>query len=255
MNLDYFWYYTERVEEEGLNIGFDLYSKGHLIWLLVLAVAAIVLIVAYLRSGDRKREKIRKIIAWGLFIGEVIKNVILAIAGADLLNYLPLHLCGYTIFFSLMDVYFKKQNITSQMMSYALGPGALCALLFCSWTALPIAFNYMSAFSFVFHWAIVTYVIMRLAAGEFRPSYKGIWITCIVLVILAIPTYLVDMATDLNYMFIYKVQQNSPLVFIWNIFGTRFGQVGYLSGYALLAIVVFHALYLLYTILGFTRRK
>ena len=113
----------------------------------------------------------------------------------------------------------------------------------------------LSAFSFVFHWAIVTYVIMRLAAGEFRPSYKGIWITCIVLVILAIPTYLVDMATDLNYMFIYKVQQNSPLVFIWNIFGTRFGQVGYLSGYALLAIVVFHALYLLYTILGFTRRK
>ena len=255
MNFDYFWYYTEKVEEEGLKIGFDLYSRGHLIWLLCLAAAAILLIAVYLRSSDRKRLAIRKSIAWFLFIGEVVKNVILFIAGADLINYLPLHLCGYSIFFTLADVYLTKQKITEQLMVYALAPGALCALLFCSWTALPVAANYMSIFSFVFHWAIVTYVIMRLAAGEYRPTYKGIWIASVTLIILAIPTYIVDMITDLNYMFIYKVQQNSPLVFIWDIFGTRFGQVGYLVGYALLALAVFHGLYVLYTVLGFTKKR
>ncbi len=255
MDFKYFWYYTEKVEEERLNIGFDLYSRGHLIWLLCLAVAAIIVIAFYVRAGERTREKTRKTIAWFLFIGEIVKDVILVIAGADLINYLPIHLCGFTIFFTLADVYLRKQQITQQMMSYVLGPGALCALLFCSWTALPVAMNYMSIFSFVFHWAIVTYVIMRLAAGEYRPTYKGIWITVIVLIVLAVPTYFVDMATDLNYMFIYKVQQNSPLVFIWDIFGTRFGQAGYLFGYALLALTVFHALYLLYSVLGFTRRR
>lgn len=255
MNFDYFWYYTEKVQEEGLDIGFDLYSRGHLIWLLCLAVAAILLIAVYLRANDHKRLVIRKCIAWFLFIGEVVKNVILYIAGADLINYLPLHLCGFSIFFTLADVYLRKQKLTEQLMVYALAPGALCALLFCSWTLLPVAANYMSIFSFVFHWAIVTYVIMRLAAGEYRPTYKGIWIASITLIILAIPTYIVDMITDLNYMFIYKVQQNSPLVFIWNIFGTRFGQVGYLVGYALLALAVFHVLYVLYTVLGFTKKR
>ncbi len=255
MNFDYFWYYTEKVQEEGLDIGFDLYSKGHLIWLLCLAVAAILVIAFYLRANDKKRARTRKAFAWFLFIGEIVKNIILLIAGADLINYLPLHLCGFTIFFTMADVYLKKNRITSQLMSYALGPGALCALLFCSWTALPVAMNYMSIFSFVFHGAIVTYVLMRLVAGEYRPTYGGIWIASITLIILAIPTYFVDMITDLNYMFIYKVQQNSPLVFIWNIFGTRFGQPGYLVGYALLALSVFHALFLLYTVLGFTKKK
>ena len=255
MNFDYFWYYTERVEREGLHIGFNLYEKGHLTWLLVLAAAAIIVIAVYLRANDKKRGKIRKVMAWSLLIGEIVKDVILVTAGARLIDYLPLHLCGYTIFFMLADVYLKKQKITEQLMVYALGPGALCALLFCSWTALPVFGNFMTCFSFLFHWVIVTYVIMRLASGGYRPTYKGIWITLLTLAILAVPTYLVDRATDLNYMFIYKVQQNSPLVFIWNIFGTKFGQPGYLVGYALLAIVVFHALYLLYTILGFTKNR
>ncbi len=255
MNFDHFFYYTEKVQEEGLNIGFDLYGRGHLIWLLCLASAAILLTALYLRANDRKRAKIRKVMAWSIFIGEIIKDVVLVLAGADLIDYLPLHLCGYAIFFMLADVYLTKQKITGQLMCFALGPGALCALLFCSWTSLPVAANFLSCFSFIYHWAIVSYVIMRLTAGEYRPSYAGIWISALTLVSLAVPTYLVDMATDLNYMFIYKVQPNSPLVFIWNTFGTRFGQPGYLAGYALLALVVFHALYLVYTVLGCTGKK
>ena len=34
--LQYFFYYTKIVEEQGLtDIGFDLYGMGHLVWLAV----------------------------------------------------------------------------------------------------------------------------------------------------------------------------------------------------------------------------
>ena len=36
---------------------------------------------------------------------------------------------------------------------------------------------------------------------------------------------------------------------VWNIFGTRFGQAGYLAGVVLLVVVIFHILYLVYMVM------
>ena len=96
---------------------------------------------------------------------------------------------------------------------------------------------------------------MRLANGEIRPDYKGLWISVLTMAALAVPAYLVDMKTGYNYMFIYEVQRNSPLEIAWEIFGTRFGKPGYVVGAVILVTVIFHALYLIYGILGFRRRK
>ena len=238
-----------------MDIGFELYSRGHLIWLLALAVASLIMVPAYLRSSEHKQAKIRKIFALGLLISEIIKDIIIVIIGAPIDAYLPLHLCGYAIFFVLMDGFMPKQKVTGQLIAYAFGPGALAALLFCSWTMLPLFWNYLTIHSFIFHWAIVTYLIMRLADGEIRPDYKGLWISVLTMALLAVPAYLVDMKTGYNYMFIYEVQRNSPLEIAWEIFGTRFGKPGYVVGAMLLVIVIFHALYLIYGILGFRRRK
>lgn len=253
MSFDNFWLYTEKALAERPGVGFELYSKGHLIWLLALAIASIIVIPIYLRASDRKQLKIRKIFACGLAISEIVKDIIIVIIGAPLLGYLPLHLCGYAIFFLLADAYLPKQKITGQMIAYAFGPGALMALLFCSWTMLPLFWNFMTIHSFVFHWAIVTYLIMRLADGEIKPDYKGVWISILTMLILVIPAYLVDMKTGYNYMFIYEVQRNSPLEPIWEIFGVRWGKPGYFVGAVLLITVIFHVLYLIYGI--FRKRK
>ncbi len=255
MSFDNFWVYTEQANRENMNIGFELYSRGHLIWLLILAVASLIVVPAYIRSSEHKQAKIRKIFALGLLISEIVKDIIIVIIGAPISAYLPLHLCGYAIFFILMDAFLPKQKITGQLFAYAFGPGALAALLFCSWTMLPLFWNFMTIHSFIFHWAIVTYLIMRLADGEIRPDYKGLWISVLTMALLAVPAYLVDMKTGYNYMFIYEVQRNSPLEIAWEIFGTRFGKPGYVFGAVLLIIVIFHALYLIYGILGFRRRK
>ena len=255
MSFDNFWLYTEKAIEEHLNVGFELYSKGHLIWLLALAVASLIVVPVYLRAPRSRQAKIKKIFALGLLISEIIKDCIIIAVGAPISAYLPLHLCGYAIFFLLIDAFCPKQKITGQLIAYAFGPGALSALLFCSWTLLPLFWNFITIHSFVFHWAIVTYLIMQLANGEIRPDYKGLWISVLMMAVLAVPAYLVDMATGYNYMFIYEVQRNSPLEIAWEIFGTRFGKPGYVVGAMLLVIVIFHALYLIYGILGFRRRK
>ena len=252
MSFDYFWLYTEEAAREHLKVGFELFSRGHLLWLLALCVASIIVIPLYMRSSDRKQLKIRKIFAMGLLISEIIKDIIIVVIGAPISAYLPLHLCGYAIFFLLADAYLPKQKITGQLIAYAFGPGALMALLFCSWTILPLFWNFMTIHSFVFHWAIVTYLIMRLADGEIKPNYKGVWITLLTMALLAVPAYLVDMKTGYNYMFIYEVQRNSPLEPIWDIFGVRWGKPGYVVGAFLLVLVIFHALYLIY---GIFRKK
>ena len=253
MGFDYFWLYTEQAASEHTNVGFELFSKGHLIWLLVLAVASMIVIPMYMRSSDRKQLKIRKGFALFLLIIEIIKDIIVILIGAPIAAYLPLHLCGYAIFFLLADAFLPKQKLTGQMVAYAFGPGALMALLFCSWTSLPLFWNFMTIHSFVFHWAIMTYLLMRLMDGEIKPNYKGVWITLITMAALAVPAYLVDMKTGYNYMFIYEVQRNSPLEPVWDIFGVRWGKPGYVVGAFLLVLVIFHALYLIYGI--FRKRK
>lgn len=255
MSFDYFWLYTEQAVSEHLNVGFELYSRGHLIWLLALAVGALISVPAYVRGSKSRQAKMKKIFALFLLISEIVKDIIVVIIGAPITAYLPLHLCGYAIFFVLVDAFFPKQKVTGQLIAYAFGPGALAALLFCSWTVLPLFWNFMTIHSFIFHGVIVTYLIMRLANGEIRPDYKGLWISVLTMAALAVPAYLVDMKTGYNYMFIYEVQRNSPLEIAWEIFGTRFGKPGYVVGAFILVTVIFHALYLIYGILGFRRRK
>ena len=255
MSFENFWLYTEKALEENYDVGFELYSKGHLLWLLALAIGALIIIPVYLRGSHKKQEKMRKFFAAFLLVTEIIKDIIVVVIGAPITAYLPLHLCGYAIFFLLIDAYFPKQKITGQLVAYAFGPGALAALLFCSWTMLPLFWNFMTIHSFIFHGVIVTYLIMRLANGEIRPDYKGLWISVLTMAALAAPAYLVDMKTGYNYMFIYEVQRNSPLEIAWEIFGTRFGKPGYMVGAVILVTVIFHALYLIYGILGFRRRK
>ena len=252
MSFEYFWLYTEKAVAEKTNVGFDLYSKGHLIWLLIIAIGIAIMMPIYLKASPAKQLKIRKIFALTLLISEIIKDIIIVIIGAPITAYLPLHLCGYAIFFLLADAFLPKQKVTGQLIAYAFGPGALAALLFCSWTVLPLFWNFMTIHSFLFHGVIVCYLLMRLADGEIKPDYKGLWISVITMAALAVPAYLVDMKTGYYYMFIYEVQRNSPLEIAWEIFGTRFGKPGYVFGAVLLVTVIFHALYLIY---GIFRRK
>ena len=254
MELKYFFINTLKIEEQGLDIGFDLYCPGHLIWLAAIAAATVILARYYIRQNEERRTGIKKFFAVAILCSEILKDGILIAIGAPMKGYLPLHLCGLAIFAMLWDAFSGKRRISGQMLAYAFLPGAISALVFCNWTEYPF-FNFMCIHSFVFHGWIVIYVVMLYAAGEIRADYRGLWITAGILAVCAVPIYILDILIDENYLFLNEASEGSPLVFLWDVFGTRFGAPGYIASFAVLLLTVFHVLYLLYRCINEIKEK
>lgn len=266
--------------EEGKDLGFDLYSPKHLIWLAVIIAAAWLISSWYkglgLRrgwggsnaieppermkggpghgsggawTGNRQQLTVRKVFAVVLLLSEIYKDSILAITGNFRAEYLPFHLCGIAIFGILIDAFVENQRVTGQLFAYAFMPGAVAALLFCNWTEYPFL-NFMNIHSFLFHGWLVCYGVMELRSGRIRPSYRGIWQSAGLLVVLAVPLFQFNRAFGTNFLFINEASEGSPLVILWDLFGTKYGYPGYLIAAAVMVIAVFHVLWLLYRLLG-----
>ena len=263
------------MDDGGASLGFALYSKGHLIWLTVIVAVGILISNFYrglgsgnsvrirsnavenavnLRVQEQKRCRMRRFFALALLASEIYRDSVLALTGNFDWEYLPFHLCGLAIFALLVDAFVDGQHLTGQMISYAFMPGAVSALLFCNWVEYPFL-NFMNIHSFVFHGWILFYFLMRFRSGEFRPDYKGLWTTVGIVSLLIVPLYLFNSHFGTNFMFINEASAGSPLVPLWNIFGTRFGHLGYILSGIGLVIIVFHVLYLVYRLLGMRSRR
>ncbi len=270
MNFQYFFTNKLEIEAQGLEIGFSLYSAGHLIWLAALVVLAVLISnyyknldghgSIYLRSnavelpgnprvGKERQRRMVKFFAVALALSEVVKDAIIYFTGFWHAEYLPFHLCGLAIFVLLADAFLENQKITGQMIAYAFMPGAVSALLFCNWTEYPFL-NFMNIHSFVFHGWILFYMVMRYRNGEIRPTYRGLWMTVGILILFVPPLFWFNLNFETNFLFLNEASEGSPLVPIWNLLGTKYGYPGYLAGCVALVLVVFHGLYLLYSLLG-----
>lgn len=258
MNLNYFFINSITIQEQGLDIGFELYCPGHILWLAAIGAAAGAAAHYYRKMNSGQRLKTKKFFAVALLLFEVIKDIMLVIMGVSLKGYLPLHLCGLAIFDILYDAFGKNRHISVRLLAYAFMPGALSALLFCNWTEYPF-FNFMCIHSFVFHGWILIYFAMLYAAGEIWTDYKGLWQTAGIIAVLAVPIYILNNIIDENYLFLSEASEGSPLVFLWDVFGVRFGQPGYVISFGVLAVAVFHVLYAVYRLMqnkrkGYRRR-
>lgn len=253
MDFRYFFTNEAAIEEAGLDIGFDLYSAGHLIWLAVILVIGIMLSGWYKKQTEEKRRTVRRFFAIAIVCSEIYRDTVLIVTGYFGLNYLPLHLCGLAIFAIVADAFFEKQKVTKQMIAYAFMPGAVSALLFCNWTAYPFL-NFMNIHSFVFHGWIFFYFLMLYRAGEIRPNYKGLWKTIAMLIVIVYPLFKFNDTFGSNYLFLNEASEGSPLVPLWNLFGETYGHLGYILSCVVMVVIVFHILYGVYKILGMKRR-
>ena len=270
MNFQYFFTNKVEIEQQALDIGFGLYSAGHLIWLAAIAAAAVLISNYYkgldghgslnfrsnavlspgnARVGRERQRNMRRFFAVALAVSEIVKDAILCFTGFWHAEYLPFHLCGLAIFALLTDAFFENQKITNQLIAYAFMPGAASALLFCNWTEYPFL-NFMNIHSFVFHGWIVFYMVMRYRNGEIRPTYRGLWMTFGMVCLLVGPLFVFNSHFGTNFLFLNEASEGSPLVPIWNLLGTKFGYPGYFAGCSVLVLVVFHALYVLYSLIG-----
>lgn len=254
MNLKYFFTNEATLAEAGLDIGFELYSIGHLLWLAGILAAGIWLSGWYRKQGEGRRKRIRKVFAAVLGCSEICRDTVLIVTGVFSLQYLPFHLCGLAIFGLLADAFWEKQQVTKQMIAYAFMPGAVSALLFCNWTSTPFL-NFFNIHSFAFHAWIFFYFLMRYRAGEIQPEYKGLWETLAVLLVLVYPLFRLNAAVGSNYMFLNEASEGSPLIPLWNLFGETHGHLGYILACIVLVAVVFHVLYGVYRLLAATKRS
>ena len=252
MNLKYFFINEHAIKAMGLDIGFEVWSIGHILWLIFIVAAGIFISSWYKIQSAERRRTARRIFALFMAITETFRDLIIAFTGYFTMEYMPFHLCGLALFFIAADAFIERQKVTKQMIAFAFMPGAVSALLFCNWTAYPF-FNFMNIHSFAFHAYIIWYFLMIYRAGEVRIDYKGMWKTIAGIVILVPPMYIANKIFETNFMFLNEASAGSPLVPLWNIFYPTFGIVGYILSEIALVIVVLHAVYGIYKLIE--RRK
>lgn len=204
-------YFLETVDTIIDGVGFNYFGPLHLAWIAGFVVFAIFMSVLYRKSDEKKRDKIRKIMAACIVFDEIWKMFFLTIGGNYTFDYLPLHLCSINIFIIAYHV-FKPNKTLDNFLYGACIPGALAALLAPTWTELPIL-NFMHLHSFTVHILLATYPIMLVAGGDIVPDIKQLPKVILFALCMAVPIYFVNLALDTNFMFLMYAEAGNPLIF------------------------------------------
>ncbi len=215
--------------------GFSQYGTVHLIWLAVFAVFVIANCLLYKKLGNKGRGLWRKIISYLIVLDEIFKMVMLTVGGRYTLDYLPLHLCSINIFVILIHSY-KPSKLLDNFLYTVCIPGALAALLFPSWTKLPVL-NFMHLHSFTVHILLALYPIVLVVNGDLKVSFKMIPKCMLLLVGMAIPIYGINILLDTNFMFLMEADKGNPLY--W--FGQNWGN--HLLGFPVLIAAILIVMY------------
>ena len=231
--MQYFLSTTETIPE---GKGFSSFGPVHLAWLCVFLAAAVLCSLVYRRLSAAGRKRMRCLFAALLVADEAFKVVCLLIGGNYQVNYLPLHLCSIIIFLIAVHALWPSRQLGNFLYTVCI-PAAVAALLFPTWTALPVG-NFMHLHSFTVHILLAVYPIMLTSAGDIRPQLRTIPWCLAFLACLAVPIYAVNLLLDTNFMFLMYAPKGNPLY--W--FGETFGN--HLIGYPVLIAAVVMLMYL-----------
>ena len=213
-----------------------MFSFGHILWLLAALAAWLMLCRSYKRCAPACRARKRCAIAGAALAIELLRSLLLMLAGEYGIGRLPLHLCALAIYISFLHA-LRGGELTGQFLYAFCMPGAVCALLFPDWSAYP-SFHFMSVSSFTLHILLVGYTLMLVAGGELRPDTRRAPACLGIMLLIAVPVYVFDRLMGTNYMFLNWPLPGSPL--------ERFaflGRPGYLLGYIPLLAAAWTVIY------------
>lgn len=212
-------YFFETVDTIGSDLGFSLFDGLHVGWLLALVVIILANCLLYRRLADRGRARWRKIVAWLLIADELFKMAILIIPGNYSAGYLPLHLCSINILLIAIHAYKPGPALDGFLYTVCI-PGAIAAMLFPTWTSLPITSG-MHLHSFTVHILLTLYPTVLTVGGDIRPDVKLLPKTLGLLVLMAIPIYGINLLLDTNFMFLMSADPGNPLYFFETLWGSH----------------------------------
>lgn len=212
-------YFLDTTETIPSGVGFEQFGLLHFAWLVIFVLTTVLCIFGYKKCTEKGRQMWKITVAALLLADELFKVVMLSIGGRYTPAYLPLHLCSINIF--VIAFYTWKPSKALAGYLYTVGiPGAMAALLFPSWTALPLG-NFMHLHSFTVHILLALYPIVLFAAGEIKPEVKKIPQYLFVLIAMAVPIYFVNLLLDTNFMFLMEADSGNPLYLFEQMWGNH----------------------------------
>lgn len=214
--MEHFW---DTVETIGEGLGFSLFDNLHITWLCVLVAVVLINIFLYRRLSSDKRACWRKVIAWLLIADELFKMAILFLGGNYQVSYLPLHLCSINIFIIAIYAY-RPSAVLGNFLYTVCIPGALAAMLFPTWTSLPITSG-MHIHSFTVHILLMLYPTVLALCGDIQPDIRRLPKSLGLLLLMAIPIYGINLLLDTNFMFLMSADPGNPLYFFETLWGNH----------------------------------
>lgn len=214
--MEHFWQTVEVIPE---GIGFNHYSGVHLGWLAAFVILTLANCFLYRRLDEKGRKCWRIVVAVLLVLDEIYKQVPLIINGYFTLEYLPLHLCSINIFVIAYHA-FKPTKTVGNFLYTVCIPGAMAALLFPTWNALPAA-NYMLIHSFTVHILLAMYPIVLTVGGDIKPELKEVPKALLLLVGLAAVALVSNLLMNANFMFLMYAEPGNPLYLFEELWGSH----------------------------------
>lgn len=214
--MRYFFATTDSIPD---GQGFSLFGALHLFWIGVAIFSILLNFFAYRRFNEKRKQKWRKMIAWLLIGDELFKMTILICSGQYGVDYLPLHLCSINIFLIAIHAY-KPSKVLDNFLYTVCIPGALAALLFPTWTSLPFICG-MHLHSFTVHILLFMYPVVLAINGDIKPDIKHLPKSLGLLVVMAIPIYVVNLLLNTNFMFLMSADAGNPLYFFETLWGNH----------------------------------
>ena len=154
-----------------------------------------------------------------VLLDEVYKQVPLFVNGYFNLGYLPLHLCSINIFLIAFHALRPTKTVGNFLYTVCI-PGAMAALLFPAWNALPGA-NFMVIHSFTVHILLALYPIVLTVGGDIRPELKELPKALLLLVGLAGFALGCNLLMNTNFMFLMYAEPGNPLYLFEELWGSH----------------------------------
>ena len=241
-NIPQFWWLKHYIMDKGYNVGHALFSFGHIIWLIIILLTCILVAKRYKEATKNKKDLFRKICAMVVFTLEYVKIVLIALIFPHYIDcYAPLHLCTYSGIFIIVDALWPNKKIVNMLWLYLFLPGGILGIVSPS-TTYPWL-NFFSIHEFLFHGLIVVYGIFKIATGESKAIYKGVWVSTLFALLLMIPIYYIDITFNKGYMFLTNPSDFPLTKLFWNISTPILGNNGYIALLLCLGVLLFHIIY------------
>lgn len=212
-------FFLDTVETVPEGVGFPQYGLLHLTWLAVFIITCVLCCLWYRRLGQKGRGIWKKTVALLIVADEIFKMSMLMIGGRYRVSYLPFHLCSINIF--VIAFYAWKPTKTVGGYLYTVGiPGAIAALLFPTWTELPIL-NFMHLHSFTIHILLAMFPIVLAVSGEVVPRLREVPKYLLMLGAMAVPVLGINLLLDTNFMFLMSADPGNPLYLFEQLWGNH----------------------------------